>query len=98
MPKQETEFADGLFVKAPHANAPDYVKAKLSMRREEMIAWLQAREGDWVNFDIKVSNGGKWYAAVDNWKPSDGEHPNHVAQTAPEQAPIEDIEVDAIDM
>lgn len=68
----DTQFIDGLIVKAPHENAPDYVKAKLSMKREELIAWLQSQTGDWVNGEVKVSQSGKWYAAVDTWKP-DGE-------------------------
>lgn len=68
----ENEFVDGLIVKAPHENAPEYVKAKLSLKRTELIAWLQSREGDWVNLDVKVSHNGKWYAAVDNWKPNQG--------------------------
>jgi hypothetical protein len=33
------------------------------------MAWLQAQQGDWINADVKVSQGGKWYAAVDEWKP-----------------------------
>ena len=66
----DKEFINGLIVKAPNDNAPEYVKAKLSIRREELIAWLQTKDSDWVNADVKVSQGGKWYAAVDNWKPS----------------------------
>lgn len=65
----ETRFIDGLIVKAPNDRAPDYVKAKLAIRREEMIAWLQKQSGDWINADIKVSQSGKWYVAVDDWKP-----------------------------
>ena len=66
----ENEFINGLIVKAPNDNAPDYVKAKISIKREELIAWLQTKDGEWVNADVKVSQGGKWYAAVDNWKPN----------------------------
>lgn len=62
-------FIDGLIVKAPHERAPEYVKAKLSIRREELIGWLQQQTGDWINADIKVSQNGKWYCAVDTWKP-----------------------------
>lgn len=68
----QTEFVNGLIVKAPNENAPEYVKAKLSIKREELIAWLQAREGEWINADVKVSQGGKWYCAVDDWKPNQG--------------------------
>ena len=66
----ETKFIDGLIVKAPNDNAPSYVKAKLSIRREELIATLQGMEGDWINAEIKVSSGGKWYCAIDEWKPN----------------------------
>ena len=68
----ETEFVNGLIVKAPHDNAPEYVKAKLSIKREELRAWLDTKDGDWINLDIKVSSNGKWYAAVDTWKPDKG--------------------------
>lgn len=65
----DIEFINGLSFKAPHDNAPEYVKAKGAIKREELIAWLQEKDGEWVNFDVRVSNGGKWYAAVDNWRP-----------------------------
>lgn len=66
----DTQFINGLIVKAPNENAPEYVKAKLSIKREELIATLQGMDGEWVNADIKVSQNGKWYAAVDTWKPN----------------------------
>lgn len=69
---QETEFVNGLIVKAPHERAPEYVKAKLSIRREELIAWLQTKPDDWINVEVKESRNGKWYAAVDGWKPESG--------------------------
>lgn len=66
----DIKFVDGLIVKAPHENAPDFVKASISIKREELIAWLQAQEGEWINAQVKESRAGKWYAAVDEWKPS----------------------------
>lgn len=65
----DNNFINGLIVKAPNERAPEYVKAKLSIKREELIAWLQGQSGEWINADIKVSQNGKWYAAVDTWKP-----------------------------
>ena len=75
----DIEFINGLSFKAPNENAPEYVKAKGSIKRAELIAWLQTKDGEWVNFDLKVSNGGKWYAAVDNWKPNGNGTPRNNA-------------------
>lgn len=66
----DIEFVSGLIVKAPHANAPEYVKAAISIKRTDLIAWLTAQDGDWINVQVKESKGGKWYAAVDDWKPN----------------------------
>jgi single-stranded DNA-binding protein len=79
------------------------VKCKLSFKREELIAWLQSKEGDWINADVKVSNGGKWYAAVDNWKPdrerqapAQREEAPRRQQPAAQQAPMDDFADDDI--
>lgn len=65
----DIEFVDGLIVKAPHENAPDFIKCKISIKRKDLGNWLRKKEGDWINLDIKVSKDGKWYAAVDTWVP-----------------------------
>lgn len=65
----EKEFVDGLFVNAPREGAPDFVKAKISIKRVELGKWLQQKEGEWINLDVKVAKSGKWYSEVDNWKP-----------------------------
>lgn len=80
---EENIFIDGLIVKEPHERAPDFVKAKISIKREELIAWLQNQSGDWINADVKVSRGGKWYAAVDTWKPDNQRQGGPQTQSAP---------------
>ena len=70
----DIEFVDGLIVKKPHERAPDYVKASISIKVEDLGKWLRAKykAGDeWVNIDLKESKGGKWYAAVSTYKPKD---------------------------
>lgn len=72
MAKEEIEFVDGLLVKAPHPKAPDYVKASISIKVEDLGKWLRAKYksgNEWVNIDVKESKGGKWYAAVSTFKP-----------------------------
>jgi len=69
----DVKFVDGLMVKKPHQNAPDFVKAGLSIKREELINWLQGQSGEWINIDIKESQKGSWYAQVNDWQPQ-GDH------------------------
>lgn len=90
----DAEFINGLIVKAPNDNAPEYVKAKLSIRRAELIAWLETKDGEWINADVKVSQNGKWYAAVDNWKPNGEKRDAAPKRTAP--APVDDFEDSSI--
>lgn len=80
----ETQFIDGLIAKAPNSGAPDYVKAKLSIKREELIGWLQSQDGDWINVEVKESRNGKWYAAVDPWKPDGERKPRQESKPRPE--------------
>ena len=69
----DIEFVDGLIVKAPNPKAPDYVKASISIKVEDLGKWLREKykAGDeWVNIDVKESKGGKWYCAVSTFKPN----------------------------
>ena len=65
----DPEFVPGLFVKPPHPRAPEFVRASVSIKREELAAWLSARSDEWINIDVKESRGGKWFATVNTWKP-----------------------------
>lgn len=67
----DIQFVDGMIVKRPE-NAPDYLLAKLSLKRDEHIAWLQ-QQNQWINIELKRSKAGKCYAAVDQWKPNKDE-------------------------
>lgn len=72
----ELEFVDGLIVKAPHEKAPDYVKASISIKVEDLGKWLREKykAGDqWVNIDVNEAKSGKWYAAVSKFKPKERE-------------------------
>lgn len=88
----DIQFVDGLIAKAPNQGAPDYVKAKLSIRRSELAEWLASQSGDWINVEVKESKAGKWYAAVDTWKP-DGEK---AASKPQKPAPADDFGSDSI--
>jgi len=89
-------FIDGLFAKKPHEKAPDFVKAKLSIKREDMLKWLGEQSDEWINIDVKESGKtGKWYAAIDEWKPNnDGnwEGREQAQQAVSEPVPAVDVE------
>ena len=70
----EIEFVDGVFAKAPHGNAPDFIKGKLSIKLSDFAQYLRDLKAkdpkaEWLNIDIKESQAGKWYVARDNWVP-----------------------------
>ncbi len=84
----DIEFVDGLIIKKPHDNAPDFVKCAISIKRSELISWLTTKTDDWINLDVKESKNGKWYAAVNNFKPSKQD------VTAQQSQPAQPQEVD----
>ncbi len=38
-------------------------------------AFLASQHGEWLNFDVKVSKGGKWYCAVNEYVPKETPQP-----------------------
>ena len=78
----DKEFVPGLYAKAPHENAPDFVKVSLSIKRAELGNWLRSKSDEFINVDIKVSQGGKWYGEVNNFVPDKSK-----GQNTPRQEP-----------
>lgn len=88
----DIEFVNGIIFKEPHQKAPDFVKAKGSIKVSELMAWLDGRETEWVNFDVKVAKSGKWYAAVDTWEPTkDQQYQEGMEQAKAAAAPADDF-------
>jgi hypothetical protein len=76
MAKEEIQFVPGLFVKAPHENAPNFVKAAISIKVADLGVWLREKHKageEWVNIDVNESKGGKYYAKVSTFKPKEKE-------------------------
>jgi hypothetical protein len=74
----DMKFVDGLFIKPPHQNAPDFVKFAISMKVPELLTWLNEQQGEWVNLDVKESREGKMYASVNTFEPKpQGERNNN---------------------
>jgi len=74
---KDIEFVDGLLIKPPHPKAPDFVKASIAIKVEDLGKWLRekykAGEKDWINIDVKEAKSGKWYCAVSTYKKEDRE-------------------------
>ena len=77
--RKEKEFAKGLYVKTAHPNSPDFVKFRISLKREDLIEWLAKKDGEWINLDVKESSNEdehgnkKWYAEVNDFKRDGGD-------------------------
>jgi hypothetical protein len=82
---EEIQFVNGLIVKAPREGAPSFVKMSISIKVAELGLWLRERHKageEWVNVDVKESKGGKWYAAVNTFKPEAKQEPKQEPRAA----------------
>lgn len=68
--KKETIFANGMFFKKPHENAPDFVKGDISIKVDEFIQFLTKYKNStgYVNLNLKKSRGGKLYIDLNTWE------------------------------
>ena len=92
-------FVDGMIVKR-HENAPDFVICSLSLKGKELTEFMrQHHKEGWVNIQVKRSKGGKLYAELDTWKPTQGEAARdgmEQARAAAQPAPVNDFESDSM--
>lgn len=68
----EIKTPKGLIARLPNQNAPDFVVAKTSIKRVELIEWLESQTDEWINLDLvkKKDDPSKIYYKVDDWKKS----------------------------
>ena len=83
----EKKFIQGVFVNE-RKNAPDFVRAKLSISVDRFIEFAQANKDEkgYFKFDILESKGGKDYAMVNDWKPK--------GENSSSSAPSQDSSID----
>ena len=66
----EKVFAQGLIAKR-RDGAPEFVTCSLSVKVDEFKEFLDTHaDNGWVNLNVKKSQGGKFYAELDTWKPN----------------------------
>jgi len=65
----DKQFVNGMFPSRPE-NAPDFIKMKISLKRDEFLEFMRTttKEDVWINIDIKESRAGKLYAERNTWK------------------------------
>jgi hypothetical protein len=65
----ENIFVNGMIVKKPQENAPDFVKMNISIKTEDMVKFLEEHtKGDgWCNITVKESREGKYYASLNQF-------------------------------
>ena len=69
--QNEKVFVEGFIFKRKD-EAPDFVIGNISIKKDELIAFMEehASEDGWVNISVKKSKGGKIYSELDTWKPT----------------------------
>lgn len=68
---EEKIFANGFSFKR-NDNAPDFIIGKQSIKVDEAVAFLQAKQKNgWVNLEIKQAKGGNYYMELDTWEPKE---------------------------
>lgn len=90
----EVKFVPGLYAKPPHPNAPDFVKCSISIKRSEFVEWVNNWAGEWVNIDVKESRNGKWYAAINEWKPKSNTSTENVLPPGPSNQESTEMDFD----
>lgn len=68
--KKEKIFVDGLGFKKPRENAPDFVKGNISINVKRLQEFLVKHGAgkEWLNCDLKKSQGGKLYIELNVWE------------------------------
>ena len=95
----EAVFMQGIFVKDPHANAPDFVLAKVSFKVEDVCEFLRANANDagYVNSALKRGQSGKMYLELDTWKPDPSRQGGDRGNRQQESAGVDERATDADD-
>ena len=84
--EEEMSFPQGIYYKEPAANAPEFVKGKISVNVMKFMDYLRTIKEEYVNLDIKISKEAKPYLQVDEWKRT--EQPAIVDAAEPVRAKI----------
>lgn len=66
---ENKDFPQGIIAKAGNV---DFVKARLSFKVDEFVAYLkQEAKNGWVNIDVLESKAGKLYTKLNDYQPKE---------------------------
>lgn len=70
----EKTFPTGFYVDRPNENAPDFVKAKISIKSKDFFEFVKKHTNNrgYINLDVLESREGKLYATLNEWKKPEG--------------------------
>ena len=69
-----SDFLSGLYINKPNDNAPDFVKFGIAINKAQLLADIdnyEVNDKGYIRLQVLESKDGeKWYAKIDDWKPS----------------------------
>lgn len=87
---KEMLFPDGLIVREPSSQAPDFIIGSIGVNAERFSQWVEKHKNDrgWAFFTIKKSKKGGLYIHLDTWKPKQPEQKAEEPQEDYEKIPF----------
>lgn len=75
---EPTIFADGIRFIKPSEQTPEWIKGKVSVKVDSFIEFLKKHQNEngWVNIDLRKSQKGELYFALNTFKPKKQEETN----------------------
>lgn len=71
---ETTKYPKGIFINKAREGAPEFVRASISIKAEDAIAWIKEVVNDKGYVNIDVLNGEKGlYLKHNDWKPKDSQ-------------------------
>lgn len=88
----DKNFVNGLVVKR-NEKAPEFVICNLSFKAGDFVKYIgENSKNGWLNVDIKLSKGGKYYAEKNIWEKKEEKQETKAKQEVVDEEPIETIE------
>lgn len=74
----DIEFPGGVYAAKPAPSNPEWIKALIDIRLEDAIKFLEQKKAEGetkIQLELRESKQGKFYVAINHWKPSADRNP-----------------------